>query len=75
MTEQQAVPLVYTRYTTLYTPRYAVVTRYYRVLGDRVVYTRDETVYVTPEEFEEYRRRLRRGRERAERREEVGVAV
>jgi len=75
MTEQYAVPLVYTRYTTLYNTRYAVVTRYYRVLGDRVVYTRDETVYVTPEEFEEYRRRLRRERERAERREEVGVAV
>jgi hypothetical protein len=66
--------LVTTIYSTRYDTRYAVITRYYsKISEDTYLLKREETRYVTPEE---YRRIVEEGKRRKrEKTTAVGVAV
>jgi hypothetical protein len=70
---QLPLQLVTTIYTTIYTTKYAVITRYYsKISEDTYLMKREETRYVTPEE---YRRIVEEGKKRKEKATAVGVAV
>jgi hypothetical protein len=71
---QQPLPLITTVYSTRYDTRYVVITRYYsKISEDTYLLKREETRYVTPEE---YRRIIEEGkRKKREKSTAVGVAV
>jgi hypothetical protein len=71
---QPILPLITTVYSTRYDTRYAVITRYYsKISEDTYLLKREETRYVTPEE---YRRIVEEGkRKKKEKSTAVGVAV
>lgn len=71
---QPSLQLTTTIYSTRYDTRYAVITRYYsKVTEDTYLLKREETRYVTPEE---YRRIAEEGKRRKrEKTTAVGVMV
>jgi hypothetical protein len=73
-TTQHPLPLIITVYNTRYVTRYIVITRYYSKISENTyLLRREETRYVTPEE---YRRIVEEGKRRKrENTTAVGVAV
>jgi hypothetical protein len=71
---QHSFPLIITMYNTRYVTRYIVITRYYSKISENTyLLKREETKYVTPEE---YRRIVEEGKRRKkEKTTAVGVAV